>query len=752
MQRKLYLTLFLLIISMFSVLAQSSQTEVTGNVEDKGGEPLPGCTVLFLQEDTIAGYTTTDIKGRFAIKGLPAGDYECKVSMIGYDPASQTFTLSGKVKLPKFVLEESSTVLEELTVLGGARSKELAGMSIYYLSDRAKKENDAYYALQEIPRLIVNPLGRSIKIDDGSTPLILVNGVKKPLDVISPEMIESVEIIDNPSARYRGDTSVSSVLNIKLKKDGTKPYLRGNVLAKATPNLNSLYSNASFELGSETTSLYLTGGYMQNSNMRSVSYSDTYQGNLHRIENTYNKTIWRNPYVFLGGDKMLSKKNYIAVDIRYLPTLSSETSTTEGQISDISIGESSPLTSEVYNRNRYHQLVANLYYKHTFKDTRILEVTGNYYYTMNGVKTHREENSFLYNYISSIDLDNHRHMGEMDVNYSDMLNKSLHLEVGSKTEYSVTDIDDFLDPWPDFRYRRTREYVYAGIDNNRASGSKFNYSLSLGLDMVFSDAAGVRHSYIDFVPSVSFRYKFDTKNSLSLQYDRTRTMPNAAQLNPLNTSTDSLRVNMGNPLLTPSHTDKVRLGYTFRSRGFRVNPYVQYSLMSKRIQPYGYMDGEIYINTYQNFGHMSWLQAGTTFSYAIPQGKPYYGNTSISVYYLKNYIKGMPFSGDVVSCSFNANFGYKRVSAWIYLGLNNYSYSLYTKSRNTISSNIQLDWRVIDSVSLALFAEKFLWPKMNSESWTINGDYYSYNKRHKTTLTWKARVQANARKGSILLP
>ncbi len=84
-------------------------------------------------------------------------------------------------------------------------------MSVYYLSDRARKEMDAFRALQEIPRLRVNATSHTITLDDGSTPLILVNGVKKPLDVILPELIESVEVIDNPSARYRGDASVASV-------------------------------------------------------------------------------------------------------------------------------------------------------------------------------------------------------------------------------------------------------------------------------------------------------------------------------------------------------------------------------------------------------------------------------------------------------------------------------------------------------------------------------------------------------------
>lgn len=54
-------------------------------------------------------------------------------------------------------------------------------------------------------------------------------------------------------------------------------------------------------------------------------------------------------------------------------------------------------------------------------------------------------------------------------------------------------------------------------------------------------------------------------------------MPSAGNLNPRNTSTDKLIVNRGNPLLKPSYTDQVRLGYTLKTGNIRLNPYVQYT-------------------------------------------------------------------------------------------------------------------------------------------------------------------------------
>ena len=261
------------------------------------------------------------------------------------------------------------------------------------------------------------------------------------------------------------------------------------------------------------------------------------------------------------------------------------------------------------------------------------------------------------------------------------------------------------------------------------------------MDMVFSDAAGAKHSYIDVIPSVSLNYKFVKRQNLSLLYRRSRSMPSAGYLNPRNTSTDSLSITIGNPLLTPSHTDMVKFGYTYNNGKIRVNPYVQYSHRSDIIQPYGYLDGDIYVSSYQNFGHTGLLQTGATFSYNIPQGKPYYGNVSLEAYYQKDYIKGMPFNGNGFGASLNGFIGYKRISANAYIGYSpNYTYSIYSKREGIVSSQFDLGWSVTNSLRLSVSAEQFLWPRKHSKTWTINGDYHAYNSSVQTSLAPKVCV------------
>ncbi len=736
--------LSLVIILAAAVVAVSAQTVVRGSVANKSGEALAGSTVLFIHADTIVGGTATDSKGKFELKGLPKGDYECRVSILGYKSASQKFSLSENVRLPQFMLEKDATVLGEVKVEGDARklTKELAGMSIYYLTGRAKKEPNVYLALREIPRLRVNEVLRSITLENGISPLILVDGVKKPLDVLSPEFIESVEVIDNPSARYRGEATVASVLNIKLKKEGIKPYLRGELGVNSMLNANFFYTSGSFEIGTATSSLYLNGGYTQTRKGRDIIYSDIYQGNIHKEQNSDRRTYWRNPFVSFGGDKVFSEKNYVAFNLKYLSTPSGGETDTDGEITDLTAGKTSPLTSFFDNDNRYKQLASNLYYKHTFNSRRILEITGYYYYTLNGNTSNRKETCEFYSYETDIDLDNSRNMGRIDVNYSDMLTKTMHLDAGSNTEYSVTNIDDRLDSWPNFRYRRTREYVYAGIDNNRSS-SRFNYVVSLGFDMVFSDADGERNSYVDFIPSLSLSYKVANAHRLSLTYNRSRQMPSAGALNPRNTSTDKLTVSRGNPLLKPSHADNVKFGYVFSNGKVWFNPFIEYSYNSDLIMPYEYLDGDdVYVRTYKNYGHSGKVKAGMSLSYNFPQKNGFYGNAGLyaEYSYSKEYTKEKPFSEEAGYLGLNSFIGYKRVSLNMNVGWNPPGHSLYGRFNGGFQSNAFFGWNVSNSVRLTMSAESFLCGRRPYKSWTDNGDYHSFSKTVHKSLTPRIQV------------
>lgn len=719
--RKITITL----IYIFCTSLLSAQNIVKGNVKAEDKNPLQGCTVLFTQADTIVGGTITDKKGNFELKELKSGNYVCKISMIGFKPVSHEFSLSGTVRLPQFTLKEDAQLLDEVKVTGDRRdmTQERAGMTTYFLTERAKKSSDAFEALTEIPRLVVNPSEHKIRLDDGRTPLILINGVNRSgyLNALNPEIIESVEVIDNPSARYMNDESVRAILNVKLKKQHVKPYLNGNIYTSHMPNLLSGGSGLSTELGTATSSIYLTGQHFYFNNDDSESFSDSYSGNIHRIQNGTKRYDSNMLYLNLGGDKIFSDKNYFAYGFKYITHPGKNKGKENGIVEDLSTDKKSNLITENYTDDDFNLFAGDLYYKYTFKKNRTIDFTGNYSYSSSGSKGERTEHSDFYSYTNRMNLDNNRHSGKLDINYSDVINKKITLDMGSKTSFSETKMDDTWDKWEIYKYRRWQEYLYVGLSNNR-SKSNFNYILSLGMDMVFTNVDGKKNNYIDVLPSVSLSYKVAKGNTLSLQYNRNRSTPGASMLNPRNTSTDSLFISQGNPFLKPSYTDKVRLGYVFSYKKLRFNPYIEYMYYSDLVMATGELNGNTYISTYENFGHKSKLQVGASINYNLP-----FGNISANAWYQKDYIDNMPFNGNSWQASLNGYFYYKKVSLSIYLGYTNYEYDLTSKVKPLPYTSANFTWKLPKNWNLNISGEGILCSELPTKRWVVNGDYHSYS-------------------------
>jgi hypothetical protein len=91
MQRKFYLLLSLIALSVSSVLAQGNGGTLKGKVIDKETKkPLPFVNVvLFLNGNLITG-GQTDPDGQYTIKPIDPGTYEVQFNFVGYQTQSQT--------------------------------------------------------------------------------------------------------------------------------------------------------------------------------------------------------------------------------------------------------------------------------------------------------------------------------------------------------------------------------------------------------------------------------------------------------------------------------------------------------------------------------------------------------------------------------------------------------------------------------------------------------------------------------------
>lgn len=467
-----------------------AQHRISGSISSENKEALAGATFILMSQDSLFGGAVTDTKGRFELREVPAGDYTYEISMLGFQPVKQALKVDGNVSLGSILLKEDAQHLDEVVVDADRRNlvTQGAGLTTFRLSEQASRTNSVYEAFREIPKLVVDETQRKITLADGSSPLILINGINRPgyVNSLRPEDIESVEVVENPSARYRGSQSVRAVLNIKLKPKREQKYVNGNVYTKQHVEGVFGVSGLSVETGNSKSSLYLNAQHFYFHNDDGTQLEEQTSGNLYRRTEGDRRYKAQMFYASLGGDWIMNDKNYAA----FGATLTTNPQKIYRQGTGIAReGESSlisyPLTLNQYIFNSYLTGDVSLFYRHTFSEDSHLDATGAFGIYSSGASGDRTEASDIYSYASLTNLDNQIKQGRLELNYDMAAADKVAFDFGANTYYSHTNIQDKILSDPAFIYKEWTEYLYASISNKNAQ--KLSYMFSLGLDLVFSD-------------------------------------------------------------------------------------------------------------------------------------------------------------------------------------------------------------------------------------------------------------------------
>ena len=213
-----FICAFTVIIGLMSFMsfhssAQSSTTRVLkGQVLEEGTDlPLIGANI-WLNETSVG--TVTDIDGNFSLN-IPAGrSVVLTISYIGYESKEQVVNATDENI--KVILSVGSGVLDEIQVIGyGTQRKESVIGSISTI-----KPSELSAPTGSISTNLAGKLGGVVSVQRtgepgassefwirgistfgaNKTPLILVDGVERSLDLLDPEEIESFSILKDATA------------------------------------------------------------------------------------------------------------------------------------------------------------------------------------------------------------------------------------------------------------------------------------------------------------------------------------------------------------------------------------------------------------------------------------------------------------------------------------------------------------------------------------------------------------------------
>jgi hypothetical protein len=189
------------------------QAVVFGTIREKKGPVEFANVVLYSQQDTAKAVqlAVSDRAGRFGFSNITIGDYLIKTQLVGYADARVVFSLNtgeSVKEIPTIMIDPGSNTLDDIEIITQKNiiKKTTQGFIVNASDNITQVGGTATDLLKNVPTVVVDAEG-NITVR-GKTPLILINGRNSALSNTSripASSVESIEIINNPSAQYDAD-------------------------------------------------------------------------------------------------------------------------------------------------------------------------------------------------------------------------------------------------------------------------------------------------------------------------------------------------------------------------------------------------------------------------------------------------------------------------------------------------------------------------------------------------------------------
>ncbi|MEM7369934.1 MAG: outer membrane beta-barrel family protein [Bacteroidota bacterium] len=585
-----FFLIFALITSFPLTYAQNGQITVSGKVvENQRQQPIEFATVMLIDPATqkaIAG-TTTDDKGRFRTL-VGTSNFSVKVSFLGFEQLiiEKVEPEQGKVNLGTIALKEEVKTLDEV-VIGGEKSVtefKLDKRVFHVGKDLSSTGASALEVLNNVPSVNVNIEG-VISLRGSSGVQVLING--KPsvlaseegnaLGTITADMIEKVEVITNPSAKYEAE-GTSGIINIVLKKEEKKGINGSVTLNVGYPNNHSL--GLSLNRRTEKFNLFTQVGVghrtfpevseTTNQNLETNTTIDS-EGSSEKNETFYN--------LILGTDYHINKYNVLSLTGHFALEKESEFSDTDFGIVDDSGAQTSAWNRTESTRALNPKYQYELQYKKDFADHKehhlLFSALGNFF--------GKDQSSEFSNVAisgktpfgdqqSRNDFKEARYTFKLD--YTKPFSEEWSMETGAQYVLSDVSNDYEVKEWINeawvqdegltnlFQYSQK---VLGAYGTGAYEGKKWGIKLGLRLEntdlstLLAQTNESNQQNFSNLFPSGHSSYKFSDQFSLQAGYSRRIRRPRMWDLNPFFNVRNNFSIRTGNPELQPEFTDSYEI-------------------------------------------------------------------------------------------------------------------------------------------------------------------------------------------------
>ncbi|HRI22444.1 MAG TPA: carboxypeptidase regulatory-like domain-containing protein, partial [Panacibacter sp.] len=278
-------------------------------VDSKTGKGVDGATIQLISQkfDTVSKKTKPAIiatllaenNGDFSLEKLPVfGSFTLRITVVGYKDYSQTVSFGLKMPqggggqqdraqqmmnmidkdLGNIKIEASENKLADVTVIAPAKPFFEMGVDrkIFNVDKNIVSTGQtATELMKQIPSLNVDIDG-NVTLRNAS-PTLFVDGrpTTLTLDQIPADIIDKVELITNPSAKYDASGGNAGILNIVLKKNKKTGYNGG--IRAGIDSRGKINTGVDINVRQNKLNFFLSGNYNQR---KSLSTSEINRNNF----------------------------------------------------------------------------------------------------------------------------------------------------------------------------------------------------------------------------------------------------------------------------------------------------------------------------------------------------------------------------------------------------------------------------------------------------------------------------------------
>jgi outer membrane receptor protein involved in Fe transport len=604
----------IVIINLFiPVIVFAQSGSVSGKiVESSTKQPVEFATIALMANgnNVVVKQEVSNAKGVYKFTGLANGKYYVVASFVGLD----------NYKSAEFMIDAAHTKIDlNISLIGGTKKLDevtvTAKKSLYMNSidrkiynvdqDIMAKSGSASEVLQNVPLVQVDIEGNVSLRNSSAT--ILINGKVSPimgknaaaaLQQLPANSIERIEVITNPSAKYKPD-GTGGIINIVLKKN-----IKGGFNGGVTANVgNQERYNANVNLNYKPGKVNIFGSYSikQDDRLRLTNNNRT-QVNPNTQTTTFNTdeiSAQSRPFsntAAIGMDYALNDQNSLGISGNYYFRKMHK--------DDLALKLINSQTGVVSNYDRIRknyeyekEADATFFFEHNFKkeDHKVRiefnaahspEIEDNHY---TNAYRFPVQNAELDNTLIKQTSDNQ----QVTLSYENPIGKDTQLELGYDAQFNRQDLDFYGEAYDysqatfitdaqktnRFIYNENIHAIYGTIEQ---SWNKFG--LMLGLRGEFADlnshlittATTIPNHYFKVYPTLHLSYKLTESKELQLNYSRRVHRPEGDDLNPFAEYADPTNIRVGNPYLLPEIIHSVEFGFQWKSNHLTILPGIYY--------------------------------------------------------------------------------------------------------------------------------------------------------------------------------